>query len=156
MTAVFLCGFLLYNFDPAFRSLNAAHLDASECFVKFLGNRSHFLHSAGEADLFAVVVDLSNRRDNGCGTAETALREIFDFVEAYFSFLNLHVRGNLSLQQTRERRVMEGRMLSDFGVTSFAVFGDEDEVCSAGLLDLGSGSSIQVHVLIEALAMCAP
>ena len=89
MTAVFLCGFLLYNFDPAFRSLNAAHLDAGECFVEFLGNRSHFLHSAGEADLFAVVVDLSNRRDNGCGTAETALCEIFDFVEAYFSFLNL-------------------------------------------------------------------
>ena len=66
-----------------------AHLDAGQCFVEFLGNRTHLLHSAGEADLFAVVIDLANRRDNSCGTAETALCEIFDFVEAYFTFLDL-------------------------------------------------------------------
>ena len=99
--------FLLYNFDPAFRSLNAAHLDAGECFVKFLGNRSHFLHSAGEADLFAVVVDLSNRRDNGCGTAETALCEIFDFVEAYFSFLNL--KSEIIFRYSDKRTTGNGR-----------------------------------------------
>ena len=49
---------------------------------------------------------------------------------------------------------MEGRIAVRLRSNDFAVFGDEDEVCSAGLLDLGSGSSIQVHVLIEALAMC--
>ena len=132
---------------------NAAHLDAGECFVKFLGNRSHFLHSAGEADLFAVVVDLSNRRDNGCGTAETALCEIFDFVEAYFSFLDL--KSEIIFRYSDKRTTGNGRKNAvRLRSNDFAVFGDEDEVCSAGLLDLGSGSSIQVHVLIEALAMC--
>ena len=41
-----------------------------------LGDRSHLVHAAWEADLFAVVHDLSNRRDNSSSTAKTALCEI--------------------------------------------------------------------------------
>ena len=44
---------------------------------------------------------------------------------------------------------MDGRIAVGLRSNDFAVFGNEDEVCSAGLLDLGSGSSIQVHVLID-------
>ena len=53
--------FLLDDFDPAFRSLDAAHLDAGKGFVKFLGDWTHFLHAAGEADLFAVCLLYTSR-----------------------------------------------------------------------------------------------
>ena len=62
-----------------------AHLDTGQCLVEFLGNRTHLLHTAREADFFAVVNDLANRGDNSCGTAQAALCEIFYFVKVYFT-----------------------------------------------------------------------
>ena len=56
------------------------HLDAGQCLVEFLGNRTHLLHTCREADFLAVVNDLANRGDNSCGTAQTSLCEIFYFV----------------------------------------------------------------------------
>ena len=47
---------------------------------------------------------------------------------------------------------MDGRMLSDFGVTTLPSL-VEQEVGTAGLLDLGAGCGIQVHILIKALLM---
>lgn len=59
----------LFNyFDPSFRSLDASHLDAGEGVVQFLCDWSHFFHTAGQADFFAVIHDLAHRRDD-CGGA---------------------------------------------------------------------------------------
>ena len=66
--------------DPALRSFDVTHLDAGQCLVEFLGNRTHLLHTCREADFLAVVNDLANRGDDSCGTAQTALCEIFYFV----------------------------------------------------------------------------
>ena len=80
---------LLDYLQPSLRCLDAAHLDSGKCLVQLLGDRSHFVHAAWEADLFAVVNNLSNRRDNSSSTAKTALCEVFYFIEVYFSFLCL-------------------------------------------------------------------
>ena len=80
---------LLDYLQPSLWSLDAAHLDSGKCLVQLLGDRSHFVHAAWEADLFAVVNNLSNRRDNSSSTAKTALCEVFYFIEVYFSFLCL-------------------------------------------------------------------
>ena len=47
------------------------------------------VHAAREADLFAVIDDLSNRGDNSCCTAKTALCKVFYFVEVDLTLLNL-------------------------------------------------------------------
>ena len=46
--------------DPALRSFDPAHLDTGQGLIQFLGDRSHLGHAAGQADLFAVVNDLTN------------------------------------------------------------------------------------------------
>ena len=58
--------------DPALRSFDPAHLDTGQSLIQLLGDRSHLGHAAGQADLFAVVNDLTNRGDNCCGTAQTS------------------------------------------------------------------------------------
>ena len=70
----------LITWNPALRSFDVTHLDAGQCLVEFLGNRTHLLHTCREADFLAVVNDLANRGDNSCGTAQAALCEIFYFV----------------------------------------------------------------------------
>lgn len=50
--------------DPALRSFDPAHLDTGQSLIQLLGDRSHLGHAAGQADLFAVVNDLTNRGDN--------------------------------------------------------------------------------------------
>ena len=70
----------------------------------FLDNRTHLLHSAWEADLFAVVVDLSNWRDNSSSTAKTTLCEIFHFVEVDLTSPQLPVQG-IPLQRRSENDV---------------------------------------------------
>ena len=71
--------------DPALRSFDPAHLDTGQSLIQLLGDRSHLGHAAGQADLFAVVNDLTNRGDNCCGTAQTSLCEVFYFIQVYFS-----------------------------------------------------------------------
>ena len=70
---------LLDYLQPSLWSLDAAHLDAGQCLIQLLCDRSHLGHAAREADLVAVVYDLADRGDNSSGTAETALSEIFYF-----------------------------------------------------------------------------
>ena len=83
------CTVLFDHLDPAFRSLDAAHLDAGQRLIQLPGGRSHLGHAAREADLFAVIDDLSNRGDNGCCTAQTALCKVFYFIEVNLTLLNL-------------------------------------------------------------------
>ena len=103
--------------DPALRSFDPAHLDTGQSLIQLLGDRSHLGHAAGQADLFTVVNDLANRGDYCCGTAQTSLCEVFYFIQVYFSLFYFQSQiflGNIY----RERRVMEGRILSDLGVTT--------------------------------------
>ena len=105
---------LLNDLDPAFRSLDAAHLDAGEGLVELLGDGAHFRHAAGEADLFAVVHDLADGGDDGCGAAEAAFREIGDLVKVDLSLLGFQAKiflGNID-------EGAAGRMLPDLGVTT--------------------------------------
>ena len=74
--------------------LDVTHLDAGQCLIEFLGNRTHLLHTCREADFLAVVNDLANRGDNSCGTAQTALCESLPRL-SIFHALRSPCRGNL-------------------------------------------------------------
>ncbi len=52
--------FLFDYVDPALRCFNAAHLDTGEGIIQLLGDGAHLLHAAGQADLLAMVNDLTN------------------------------------------------------------------------------------------------
>lgn len=60
---------LFDNLDPSLGSFQSSHLDACECVIQLLGYRSHLFHACRQYDLFAVVYDLTHRRDNGSRTA---------------------------------------------------------------------------------------
>ena len=123
------------------------HLDAGQCLVEFLGNRTHLLHTCRETDFLAVVNDLANRGDNSCGTAQThSAKSLLRLV--YFTLFGLHAKViSCNLQD----RTACDRRKDAVGLRSYqlAVFGDKDNVCAAGLLDLGTCLRIQVDVLIE-------
>ena len=128
---------LFNDFDPAFGCLEASHLDTGQGLIQFLGDRSHLIHTAGHADLFAVVYDLAYRGDDSCGAAQSALSEIFDFLKVNRSLFNLKSQiftCYVNQRTTGDRRQDAVRFRSDY----LAVFGNEQEVGSAGLLYLGS------------------
>ena len=62
--------------DPAFGPFNPAHLDTGQGIIQFLGNGPHFLHAAGETDLFAVIHDLAHRADHRRCAADLSLIHI--------------------------------------------------------------------------------
>ena len=97
---------LFNNLQPSLWSLDASHLDSGKGFIQLLGDRSHLVHAAWEANLFAVVHDLSNRRDNSSSTAKTALCEILHFVEVYFSFLSL--KSKVLFRNVDQRTTCDG------------------------------------------------
>lgn len=112
---------LFDNFDPSFRSFDASHLDSGKCLVKFLCCRSHFFHSTWEADFFAMVYDLSNRRDNCCSTAKSAFCEIFYFVQIYFTFFDF--QSEIMFCNIYQRTACDGwKNTIDFGVTTVLSF----------------------------------
>ena len=85
--------------NPAFGAFNRAHLDSCKGFIKFLCNGAHFVHSARETDLVAVVNDLAYRTDNCRRAAETALGKILNLFKRNLSGLNLpseHMLGNIA------------------------------------------------------------
>ena len=99
-----------------------------------------------------MVYDFTYRRDNGCSTAQTTLCEILDFLESNRTLLNLQTQvifGNNHQGTTGDRRQ------DAVGLRSyhFVIFGHEQEVCTTGLLDISTGSCIQVHILIKTLLM---
>ena len=74
---------------PSLRSLDAAHLDAGQCFIKLLCDRTHGFHTAWQADFLTMINNLSNWRDNGCCSAKTTLCKIFNLIKVYRTLLNL-------------------------------------------------------------------
>jgi hypothetical protein len=68
-TASFLLSNLFYFVDPAFRTFDFAHLDASQGLVQLGQHRAHFFHPAGDADFLAVVHNLAHRANDGSGAA---------------------------------------------------------------------------------------
>ena len=103
----------------------------------FLVTGPIFVHAAWEADLFAVVNDLSNRRDNSSSTAKTALCEVFYFIEVYFSFLCL--KSKVILGNIDQGTACDGwKDTVRLRCYNLAVLCYEQEVCSACLLNLGT------------------
>ena len=49
---------------------------------------------------------------------------------------------------------MEGRILSDFGVTNLPSFCNEQEVGAAGFFYLCSGCCVQIHIFVITLCVC--
>ena len=128
---------LFDHLDPAFWSFDPAHLDTCQCFIQLLGNRSHFFHSAWEADLFAMVYDLSYRRDHCSSTAKTTFCEIFHFIKvnlSFFCFQSKIMLCNIDQGTACDGRKNAVRLRSNY----LSVFCDKDKVCSAGLLNLGT------------------
>ena len=103
--------------NPAFWSFDTAHLDSCQCIIKFLCNRSHLIHTTWETDFFTMVNDFTNRRNNSSCSAKTTLSEVFYFIEFNFSLLCLYPKYSFATY-IKERLVMDGRILSDFGVTT--------------------------------------
>ena len=108
---------LLDNFDPAFRSLNSTHLDSGKGIVQLLSNRTHCLHTAWKqisfpwstilptGEITAAVPHRPHSANSGTSSKKTSLSSTS--IPRYFS-----------ATYSRERRVIEGRILLDFGVTS--------------------------------------
>ena len=135
--------------DPALRSFDPAHLDTGQSLIQFLGDRSHLGHAAGQADLFAVVNDLAYRGDHCCGTAQTSLCEVFYFIQVYFSLF--YFQSQVFLGNIYLFLFFDGRKdTAGLGSYNLVILGNEQEVRTAGLLYLGTGSSIQIHILIVA------
>ena len=124
--------------DPSFRSFDASHLDTCQCVVQLLDNRTHFLHSAWEADFFAVVVDLSNWRDNSSSTAKTTLCEIFHFVEVDLTLLSF--QSKVLFCNVDQGTTCDGwKDAVRLRCYNLAVFCNEDEVCTACLFNFCTG-----------------
>ena len=112
------------------------------------------VHAAREADLIAVIHDLADRGDNSCGTAKTTLCEILYLIEVNLTLLDF--QSEVILCYYEQRTTGDGRQ-DAVGLRSndLIVLCYEQEVSSAGLLDLRSGSCIEVHILIITLTLCA-
>ena len=82
---VSVSGDLHNSVNPALGTFDAAHLDSGKCIVKLLCDRSHLGHAAGETDFLTMINNLSNRRDNSCGTAKTTLCEVLNLFESNFT-----------------------------------------------------------------------
>lgn len=117
----FSCHQLFHFVDPAFRAFDFAHLDASQGLVQSGQHRAHFFHPAGDADFLAVVHHFAHRADDGSGTAQAGFGKSAtseNFTGRCSTFM-----PSISVAMViRERRVMEGRMESDFGVTRVPSF----------------------------------
>ena len=67
-------------YDPSFRCLDPAHLDAGQRIIQALHDRAHLLHAIREHKFLAVVVNFSDRGDDkgadkgACGKLWTAQR----------------------------------------------------------------------------------
>ena len=97
-----------------------------------------------------MIYDLSNRGNNCCGSAQTSLCEIFQLVFcnlALFHFQSQVLFCNIHQRTTGYRRK------NTVGLRSYylAILGHKDEVSSTSLLNIGSGSRIKIHILIESL-----
>lgn len=107
--------------DPAFWSLLGTHLDAGEGVAGLLGDGTALLHSTWNHDGLLVVVNLSDWGDDSGCSAETDLDEISKLVLVHLALFDFHSEVVFRTRRS-ERRVIEGRIEFDFGVTSFPSF----------------------------------
>ena len=120
--------------DPSLRCFDASHLDTGQCVVQLLDDRTHLLHSAWEADFLAVIIDLSDRRDNCSSTAKTTLCKIFNLIEVDLTLFSF--QSKVFLCNVDQRTTCDGRKDAvRLRCYNLAVFSNEDEVCSACLLN---------------------
>ena len=129
--------YLFDNLNPSFRSFDMTHLDAGKCIIQFLCNFTHFLHTAWEADLFAMIIDLSNRRNNSCGSTKSTLCKIFYFVKVYFSFFYFKTK-DISCDCYERTSCDRRKNTAALWCNHFSIFCNKDEVCSTGLFYLCS------------------
>ena len=139
--------------QPAFWGFDGAHLNAGEGVVEFFHDWPDLFHAAGEADLFAVVVDLADWGDNGGGAAEAAFNKFRHFGEEDFALFHLHAEDVLS--DVGHGAAGDGwqdgvRFWRDEG----AILGDEEEVCAAGFFNLGAGCWVEIHIFSKSCFVC--
>ena len=132
--APLLQALLFDSADPAFRCLDAAHLDACKCIVQLLDRRTHLLHTGRECDDLVTVNDLADRGDNCSCAAETALFELAELCEGNVTLLDFE--AEIMLCNILKRASCDGRKDCRRTDCDELVALDEDDVGAAGLLDL--------------------
>ena len=107
----------LHNFmNPSCRSFDLTHLNTCQSVIQLLDHRSHAFHTAGETDLPAMVYHLADR-------AQQLLYRRRRILQKSESSASLTGRSSTFMPRisfattAMERRVTEGRMLSDLGMT---------------------------------------
>ena len=129
-----------------------AHLNARERIVQLSGDRSHVFHTAREDDLFSVIIDLSDRRDDGCRAAQSAFGKIAHFIEIYLAFFDFETE--IILRHSHEGAAGDGRKNTvRFRRDDFIVLCDEDKVGSAGLFDFRASGGVEIHIFIKSFGM---
>ena len=105
-----------------------------------------------EQDNAVAVNDLAYRGDNCGSSTESAFCKIFDFIQIYLTFFNLE--SQIMFCNVDQRTTCDGRKDAvRLRCYNLAVFSNEDEVCSACLLNIGSCSSAELHILSKALVV---
>ena len=113
-------------------------------------------HTAGEADLPAVVYHLADRAHNSCCTADAALCKIRQLRQSLTGRSSTFMPRYILCNVLRwERRVTEGRMLFGLGNDKSSFFVDEDKVGAAGLLYIGAGCGTQGTCFHRSRSACA-
>ena len=99
-----------------------------------------------------MIHDLADRRDDSCGTAKATLCEILYLIEVNLALLD--IQSEVILCYDEQRTTGDGRQ-DAVGLrgNDLIVLCDEQEVRSAGLLDLRSGRCVEVHIFIIALTV---
>ena len=146
-------GNVLYDFsDPALRRFNGSHLDTGKGFIELLGNRSHLVHSAWEADFLSMVHDLAHRgNDSGC-SAKSALGKVLKLSQ--FNRSLSHLKAQIVLCHIDQGTPGDGWEDGiGLGGNHLIVLGDKQEVGSACLFHTGSGGGIQEYILIISCRM---
>ena len=113
---------VLYDFaDPSLRRFDGSHLNACKGIIQLLGNRSHGVHAAWEADFPSVVHNPAHRRDNGCCSAQSALCELIQFRKLHRPLG--YLKAQIMLCHVHKGAPGNGwRMESDLGVTTSPSF----------------------------------
>ena len=100
-----------------------------------------------------MIIDLSNRRNNSCGSTKSTLCKIFYFVKVYFSFFYFKTK-DISCDCYERTSCDRRKNTAALWCNHFSIFCNKDEVCSTGLFYFCSCLRIQIHIFSESLIMC--
>ena len=99
-----------------------------------------------------MIVDFTDRRDNRCSTAHSALNKIRNFLQEYLTLLNLHVEimlCNIDNGTAGDRRQDARRLRND----ELVVLCDKDNIRSACFFNLRACRRVEIEILCKALFM---